>query len=480
VNSSLQALEGNKVKLSVTIDESEFDRDIDRAFKKIAKEVRLPGFRAGKAPRRVLEARIGLAPAREQALRDAIPDYLQRAVREHEVDIIDTPEVEITEGAESGPVGFDATIEVRPEIVISGYADLRIELPNPAPTAEEIDEAIAAERKRHGALADVDRPAVLGDTVTIDIETTRDGEPVSGLNAEDWTYEIGQGWVTDDFDERLVGATVGDELSFTAPPKGTEEEADFLVKVTRVQELTLDDLTDEWVSDNLGEFDTVEAWRAAIADRIGEAKLEQARNLLVGRTTEGLIGLTEIEAPEALVRSELQRRVEMTARQLAAQGINLEQFLGATGRDPQEFVDSFRPQATQAVEVDLALRAVAAAENFEITDEDLEAEYRHLSLHYGQKPAQIRKAYEAGDMVGSLKAQLRKTKALDYLLDTVAIVDEDGIPLDRAPLLAGRHHEHDELDDDGDDDHDHDHDHAQDEHDHDHDESDDDTESAPA
>jgi len=156
VNSSLQALEGNKVKLSVTIDESEFDRDIDRAFKKIAKEVRLPGFRAGKAPRRVLEARIGVGPAREQALRDAIPDYLQRAVREHEVDIIDTPEVEITEGADSGPVGFDATIEVRPEIALSGYADLRVELPNPAPSDEEIDEAIATERKRHGALADVE------------------------------------------------------------------------------------------------------------------------------------------------------------------------------------------------------------------------------------------------------------------------------------------------------------------------------------
>lgn len=464
MNSSLQALEGNKVKLSVTIDESEFDRDIDQAFKKIAREVRLPGFRAGKAPRRVLEARLGLAPAREQALRDAIPTYLQKAVIEHDVDLIDTPEVEITEGADAGPVGFDATCAVRPEITLDGYAGLSVELPNPAATDEEIDEAVSAELKRNGALTDVDRPAATGDVVTLDITATRDGEPVTGLNADDWSYELGQGWVADDFDERLAGVSAGDELEFTTLPKGTAEEADFTIKVTRVQELTLPELTDEWVADNVGEYDTVADWKASIVERIGGGKLEQARNLLISRTTEGLVGLAEIEAPESLVRSEMQRRVEATVRQLAQQGINVEQFLGATGQDPQAFVENFRPQATQAVQVDLALRAVATGEGLDVTDDDLEAEFQHLSLHLGQKPNQIRKAYEANDAVSQLKAQIRKTKALDWLLDNIAIVDEAGVPLDREPLLAGRHHEHD------DDDHAHDDDdHAHDDHDHDHD-----------
>ena len=145
VKSSLEPLEGNKVKLSVNIDEAEFDQDIDQAFRKIAREVRLPGFRAGKAPRRVLEARIGIAPAREQALRDSIPQYLAKAVREHDVDLIATPEVEITAGA-GGRARSGSTPRARcvPRSPCPGYGGLRVELPAPEPTDAEVDEAIAA------------------------------------------------------------------------------------------------------------------------------------------------------------------------------------------------------------------------------------------------------------------------------------------------------------------------------------------------
>ena len=237
MKSTLEPLEGNKVKLSVNVDEAEFDKDIDAAFRKIAREVRLPGFRAGKAPRRVLEARIGVAPAREQALRDSIPQYLAKAVREHDVDLIASPEVEITTGEEEGPVGFDATCEVRPEITVPGYDGLRVELPAPAATDEEIEEAVQAQLRRHGQLTDVERPAARGDSVTLDLVATRDGEEVAGLNTEDWTYEVGQGWIADDFDEQVIGASAGDELTFTATPKGTEEPADFTVTVGAVQEL---------------------------------------------------------------------------------------------------------------------------------------------------------------------------------------------------------------------------------------------------
>lgn len=467
MNSSLEVLEGNRVKLSVTIDEAEFDRDIDQAFRKIAREVRLPGFRAGKAPRRVLEARLGVAPAREQALRDAIPNYLRRAVREHAVDLIATPEVEITGGADEGPVGFDATCEVRPEVTVPGYGGLRVELPNPAATDDEIDEAVAAERKRHGRLTDVDRPAARGDYVTVDLAVTRDGEPVTGLNTDDWSYELGAGWVAEDFDDRLVGASPGDTLEFSTTPKGTTEPADFRVAVTRVQELVPPELTDEWVAENFDGLADVAAWRRSLGDRIGVAKLDRARQLIVGRTTEALAGLTDVDPPESMVLAEVRRRAEAAARQLHAQGIDLEQFLGATGQDPGAFVEGFRPQAEQAVRVDLALRAVASAEGLVATDDDVDDEYRHLALHLGQKPNQIRKAYEANDAVVELKAQIRKTKALDWLLEHVEVVDEAGVALDRAPLVAGRHHDHDhdhadhDHHDDDDDHHDHDHDHAE-------------------
>ena len=449
MNSSLQEVEGNKVKLSITIDESEFDRDIDRAFRKIAKEVRLPGFRAGKAPRRVLEARIGLAPAREQALNDAIPQYLAKAVREHEVDVIDTPDVEITSGRDEGPVAFDATLEVRPEVAIPGYGGLRVELPAIAVSDEEVDTEVAAELKRFGTLGDVERPAATGDFVVVDLTGTRDGEPVPGLNADDWSYEIGQGWVSDDFDEQLIGASAGDERSFTTTPKGTDEPVDVTIKVSKVQELIAPELTDGWVSENNGEFETVAEWTESVRQRLADTKLQQSRSELIGRTTAELVKLTDIEPPVPLVNSDLRRRVEGTARQLAARGIDIEQFLSATGQDGNSFVERLRPESEQAVRLDLALRAVATAEGLEAADDDVSAEYQRVAMQTGQKVARVRSTYEDAGVDVEIRAQIRKSKALDWLLHNVDFVDPAGNALDRDELLG----------------HDHDHDHDGDEHD---------------
>jgi len=448
VNSTLEPLEGNKVKLSVSVDEAEFDRDIDQAFRKIAREVRLPGFRAGKAPRRVLEARIGVAPAREQALRDSIPQYLAKAVRDHDVDLIATPDIELTTGQEDGPVEFDATCEVRPEVSVPGYGGIRVELPSLSVAGADIEEVVDAERKRHGRLVDADRPAADGDHVTLDISASRDGEDVVGLNTDDWTYEIGQGWVADDFDEQLVGASAGDELTFTTTPKGTDEPADFNVTVTRVQSLELPEVDDEWVAEHLGELETVEAWRAQIEERLASMRLDQARRMLASRTLESLAGLVDIEPPEALVQSDLQRRVDGMMRQLQASGIELEQWLSATGQDTASFLASMKEQSEQSVKVDLALRAVAGAESFDAEPADLDAEYARLATQLRQSPSSVRKAYERNDAVPELAAEVRKSKALDWLLHHVEVVDPDGTPIDRDVVLG---HTHDDVDDDHDD-----------------------------
>lgn len=468
MKTTLEPLEGNKVKLSVEVDEAEFDRDISAAFRKIAHEVNLPGFRAGKAPRRLLEARIGLAPAREQALRDAIPQYLAKAVRQNEVDIIATPEVAITGGEESGPVAFDATIEVRPEITVPGYGGLRVELPTITASDEDIDQAVQNELRRAGTLADVERPVDRGDQVTLDLSASRDGEEVVGLNTEEWLYEVGKGWVADVFDEQLVGASPGETLEFSAVPNGTSEAADFTVKVTKVQEIVLPELTDEWVEENLGDFDTVEEWRADIAQRLSEMKLDQARNLLVERTTASLVELTDIEPPQAMVDNELRARIQNTVGRFQQQGISIEQVLAATGQSSEEFIETLRGQSVQAIKADLALRAVAAAEALEVTDDEVEAEYQRIAVQVNQKVNQVRKAYEKNDAVEDLKAQLRKSKALDWLLEHVELVDTDGAPIDAALLLGEGYHVHGDHVHFGDDDHDHgDHDH--DGHDHDED-----------
>ena len=449
VKSSVEALEGNQVKLYVEVEEAEFDAQIDKAFKLIAKEVRLPGFRPGKAPRKVLEAQVGIGPAREQALRDGVPEYLAQAVRENGVDLIATPEVEITDGQESGPVEFEATCTIRPIVEVPGYDSLTIELPVLDITDADLDEARQVELRKSGSLVDANRPAEVGDFVTLDLAATRDGEEVIGLNTEDWSYEVGQGWVTDDFDEQLTGASAGDELSFSSSPKGTEEEADFTVKVASVQKMDLPELTDEWVSDNTGEFDTIDEWTASLKESMQEAKLNQLRQGLVSKITSTLTGLANIEAPESMVDSDLNQRVQNTMQQFQAQGIDFAQWMQATGQEPEQFIESMRGQSEDAVKTDLALRAVAVAQEFIVDDHELEGEYARMAMQFGQKAKEIRRAYEQNEAVPELIAQIKKNTALDWLVHNVNFVDEDGTAMDQDLVLG---HTHDE---DGDHVHDH-------------------------
>jgi trigger factor len=452
VKSSVEVLEDNKVKVYVEVEEAEFDKDIDKAFKLLGKEVNLPGFRAGKVPRKVLEARLGLGPAREQALRDAVPEYLSRAVKDNDVDLIATPEVEITDGEESGPVEFEATCQVRPIITVSGYDALRVELPGVTVDDSDITEAHEAELARDASLSDVDRPAETGDFVVIDMTAMRGDEEVLGLNTEDWSYEIGQGWVTDDFDEKLVGASAGDALEFAATPKGTEDEADFTVKVQTVQSRELPELTDEWVDENVGEFDTVEAWTANLHETLAERKLSTARQQAGTALNDALAELVEIEVPEPMVAADLNQRVQGTIQQFQAQGIDFEQWMQATGQDPESFVEGMRGQSEQAVKVDLALRAVAVAENIDVTDDELEREYARMAMQYSQKAKEVRRAYEQNDAVSELIGQISKSKAFDVLVHSAKYVDEDGNDIDRDELIGHPH-----------DDHDHDHDHDENE-----------------
>ena len=291
------------------------------------------------------------------------------------------------------------------------------------------------ERRRQGDLADVDRPAIVGDFVTLDLSASREGEPVPGLNTQDWLYEVGKGWVSADFDERVTGAATGAELEFTSIPSGTDDPADFSVTVKKVQQLDLPDLTDEWVSENVGEFDTIDAWKDSIRTRMSTIRVNQGRQMLVERTSTALAELVDEEPPEALVNNDLRGRAENFVMQLQAQGMQLEQYLAVTGQDQTTLTDGLKDASVRAVKADLALRAVADAEGVEIEPDDLEAEYVRIAAQVKQKPNQVRKAYERNDSVAELVAELRKRKALEWLLDHVEIVDPEGRPIERTLII---------------------------------------------
>jgi trigger factor len=446
MNSTVEALEGNKVKVTVSVDESELESEIDAAFKRIAQEVNLPGFRRGKAPRKLLEARIGLAPAREEALREALPKYYGQAVSEHDVDVIAAPEIDITGGQEDGPLSFDAVVEVRPVVSVAGYDGLRVTMPSPVPSDDEIDAQIDRMRSLEATVETVERPAEEGDTVVIDIVGTLDGEEQDGLTTDDYHYELGSGVITAEVDEQLTGASAGDELDFDAthPDEDEERQLHFTISVKEVKAKVLPELTDEWAAEN-SEFETVAEMKADLVERMTQVRRAQGSAQLQEKVAQALAELVTEDVPEALVSHELNSRFQDLGMRLQAQGMGLEQYLMLTGRSQEQLVEEMRESAELGAKVDLALRAVALAEEVSCADEDLDEELEAVAERVGEKPAKVRAQLERNDQLPAVRSDIEKRKALEWLLDHVEVVDENGDPVDRS--LYDHDHDHDDPDD---------------------------------
>ncbi|MHB1930032.1 MAG: trigger factor [Acidimicrobiales bacterium] len=428
----VEPLEGNKVKLSIEVDEQEFERSVDAAFRKIAREVRIPGFRPGKAPRRIIEARLGAGSGRAEALRDSLPDYYAQALREQEVDAIAPPEIDITAGEDSGPVAFDAVVEVRPHVKLAGYQGLRVTVPNPVVADADVEAQVDRLRGNFGELSPVDRPALGGDNLVIDLSASRDGEPVPGLSADDFLYELGSGSVLPELDDRLRGARTGDILAFDAAlPDGP---VSLKVLVKDVKEKLLPEATDDWASE-ASEFDTVEELRADIRGRLQAVRRVEGVYAWRNGVLEALIELVDIDPPEPLVQGEFERRAHDFAHRLESQGVTISQYLRATGQDEQDVVAGLRAEAVPAVKADLALRAVADAEGTDVTEEEIDAEVARLATAYGQKPEALRANLQRAGQMPAVRSDLKKSKALEWLVEHVELVDPDGQPVDRS-LLA--------------------------------------------
>ena len=449
VKTSVEPLEGNKVKLSVEVDEVEFDEALDAAFRRIAKEVRVPGFRPGKAPRKILEARVGPEAARQEALRESLPQYYAKAVGEHEVDVIAPPEIDITAGEADGPLVFDAVVEVRPRISVPGYGGLRVEVPSPEADEAAVDAQIERLRAQSGELVAVGRPAKDGDHLTIDVAGSVDGEPLEGLTADDYLYELGSDGVVPELDEHLRGAKPGDILAFDAEHPDPEEEATiaFRVLVKDVKEQVLPEVDDEWANE-ASEFETVEALRADLAERLGAIKRVQTRMAVRDGVLASLVALVEDEAPEPLVEAEVERRANDLQHRLSHQGASLQQYLEATGTTGEALIGQLREQAVEAVKADLGLRAVAEAEQLDASDEEVDAEIARIAERVGQPVATVRDQLERAEQLPAVRSDLRRSKALEWLVEHAEVVDEEGRPVDRALLEAPE--EPDDLGPDGD------------------------------
>lgn len=434
MQSTVEPLEGNKVKLHITVPADEFERAIDGAFRKLAREVRIPGFRPGKAPRRLLEARFGADMAREQALRDSLPEYYVEAVEQNDVDVIAAPEIEITAGEEQGDVEFDAVVEIRPQINLLGYDELRVEIPWEEIDDDAVDKQVEALRERFADLTDSEFPLIDDAFASIDITGTIDGEAVEGLTASDFLYRVGAGNIIPELDDQLRGTRPGAILEFKAelPERFGEiagKEVTFRVLVKEAKQKVLPELNDEWVGE-ASEFDTLDELKADIRARLETVQKLQGQMAVRDKVLEVAVELVPVAAPEALVDSEARRRIEDLAHRLSHQNMSIEQYLEATGTTTETFIDEIKQAAARAVLADLALRAVVAQEQIEATPEEVDAEVAALAERLGQKPEKVRRDLEKKGVLETVRSDVARRRALEFLVDHATVVDEHGNTID--------------------------------------------------
>ena len=457
MKSVVEPLEGNKVKVRIELDDAEYTTALDEAWGTIAKEASLPGFRKGKVPKQVVKSRVDASFARGEAIQTAVPRAYEDAIREHEIDAIDQPDIELDEGAEEGPVIFTATVEVRPELTLEGYGSLEVTVANPHPADDEVADQIDKLRTQFGGLVDVERAVGQDDYVTINLVASRDGEEIAGMTAENYLYQVGSGGVVPELDTNLVGLEQGESSTFeaadptAAPSEADEDDADdsqatitLEVEVLGIQERELPELTDEWVADAT-EFETVAELRDDIVDRMSGQARDRAQSQVRNELATALVELVTDEVPEALVQAAAQEQLESMARMLSQSGIELGQYLQMTGQQPDEFRAQLTEEGARQAKVDLALRAVAADQNLAPSDEELDEELAHLAVHAEVELETARTNLADNGQMPALRADIAKRKAMDWLIDTASITDASGAPVDPELLKIDPHdHGHDE------------------------------------
>ena len=431
VDSKITTQDDDKVKLSVVIENEEFDREVGEALKRMSKNIKLPGFRPGKIPRKVIEARLGPAAGRQDALEQSLPTYYGRAVIENEVDAIGPPEIEITS---DGPVTFEAIVPIRPKPSISGHGSLEIEVPSPEITEEEFQTQLDSMRKHLATLEEAEKPAEVGDLVTIDIEGKQNGEAVSGLSATEYLYEVGSATILPEVDEYLIGSSKGDHLEFEAkPPTEEESSCSITIKVGQVQIRLLPEVDNDFAS-QVSEFETSDELLVDLRHRMNETKFEQVGMLARDLIAKAIGDLIEMELPDELIEIEIDRRIRDLEMRLNSQGLELNKYLEVTGGEIETIREDFRETAEVSARIDLGLRAVAHVEYLDEEEEAFENYLGNMAAQMQMKAEELHDALKQSGRLIDVRADIAKEAALQWVFDRVDLLDEEGNPVDSSIL----------------------------------------------
>jgi trigger factor len=422
VRSTLETVEPTKVRINVVVEPDELGPAIDRTARRLSREVRVPGFRKGKVPRQVIEARIGrdalLAEAIEQ---EAVPEFYAKAIEELGVRPLSRAQVEPPDYTDGEPLSFSATIEVMPDLDLPPYRGIEVERPSLEVTDEHVDAQLERLRERFAQLEVIGRPLAKGDFAQIDLRATHHTEEIPELTRTDFLYEVGSGTVVPELDNELEGKRKGDILRFNAtlPEEAGEglagREVTFQVLVKEAKAKVLPKLDDDFAQE-ASEFDTLEELRADLRQRLEEAAEAQRASELETRVLQAYLDQAEVPLPESMVHDELHYRANRFAQQLTMMGTNLDQYLQALGQTADDVEADLRAQSERAVRAQLVLEAIAQAEGFEATEEEIEAELRRQAQRVGRDPEEVRRALADG-RIGVIAGDILRSKALAYMVE---------------------------------------------------------------
>lgn len=422
MSAKFEKLEGNQGVLTIEVDAEKVNEGLDAAFKKVVKQVNVPGFRKGKMPRGMFEKRFGIEALYQDAVDILLPDAYANAIEETGIEPVDRPEIDVEQIEKGKSLIFKATVTVKPEVKLGEYKGLEVEKFDTEVTEEDVDNELKSMQEKLAELVVKEEgKAENGDTVVMDFEGFVDGEAFEGGKAENYSLELGSGQFIPGFEEKLVGIASGEtkdvEVTFPEEYHAAElagKPAVFKVTVHEIKTKELPELNDEFAKDADEEVETLAALKDKVRTRLEDSKKHEGEHFVQDTVVEKASANAEIDLPSVMVDSEIDRMMNEFEQRLQMQGMNLELYFQFSGQEESALREQMKEDAEKRVRVNLTLEAIAKAENIEVTDEEVTAELNKMAEMYNMTAENIQKAL--GSLEG-LKGDLQIKKAVDFLVE---------------------------------------------------------------
>ncbi|HME17987.1 MAG TPA: trigger factor [Mycobacterium sp.] len=440
MKSTVEQLSPTRVRINVEVPFAELQPDFDRAYKELAKTVRLPGFRPGKAPAKLLEARVGREAMLEQVINEALPSRYGQAVTETDVRPLGQPDIEVTQKEYGQELVFTAEVDVRPEITLPDLSALKITVDPIEVSDEDVDTELQSLRARFGTLTGVERPAATGDFVSIDLSANIDGEDVPEASTNGLSHEVGSGQLVEGLDDAIVGLSAGESKSFTTtmaagPHAGKEVEV--TVTLGSVKERELPEPDDDFAQ-LASEFDTIDELRANLADQVRKVKrLHQAEEIRTA-TLDALLEQVDMPLPEAIVQAQVDNTLHNALHGLDHDEAKLAEALEKQGSSREEFDADTRSNAEKAIKTQLVLDALADDLDIQVSQQDITERLVLTSQQYGIEPQQLLGYMQQNNQLPAMFADVRRGLTIAEVVEAATVTDTDGNAVDTEEFFGKR------------------------------------------